>query len=228
MKIRYFHPAFIDSAQALMHEFKDDTSNTLLILGFNAACYFGYKYEDIIKGYDKVIIYNQENYEGIKELPWFDEFISAIGRADEVWEYTENNIKLMAQHGIEAKLHILKPYMNWGMYAPVEKDIDILFYGALTDYRKPVLDFLKQKYNVVIVTGYAEKSLYDGTFGSVLDSYILRSKLLLNIHSGKQQCEQEHARMAKWIGAPCQIISERSTHNYLNVPEMDYWELFTL
>lgn len=227
MKIRYFHPAFIDSAQSLMNEFKDDTSNTLLILGFNAACYFGYKYDDIIKGYDKVIIYNQENYGRIKDLPWFNEFITTISRADEVWDYSESNIPLMAEHGIDAHLHILKPYMNWNMYATVEKDIDILLYGELTEYRVKLIEFLQQKYNVVTLSG-TKDSLTSGVFGSALDSYILRSKILLNVHNDINQREQEYARMIKWIGAPCQIISERSIHNYLNVPEMDYWELFCL
>ena len=68
----------------------------------------------------------------------------------------------------------------------------------------------------------------EGTFGSELDEYILRSKILLNVHNNEIQFEQEQARMIKWLGAPCQIISERSAHNYLGVPEMDYWELFCL
>lgn len=118
--------------------------------------------------------------------------------------------------------------MNWNAYAPVEKDIDILIYGTLTEYRMKVIDFLRQKYKVVTLTGDARKSITDGIFGSVLDDYILRSKILLNIHSSEQNKEQECARMIKWLEAPCKIISERSTHNYLNVPEADYWELFCL
>ena len=231
MKIRYFHPAFIDSAQSLMNEFKDDKSNTLLILGFNAAMFFGYEYDDIVKGYDRVIIFNQENLVHCRDHYWFDKFMAHIGRADEVWDYTESNMAFLAGHGIEAKLHILKPYMNWDAYAPAEKDIDFLLYGSLSPRRMRVVEFLREKYNVVTVTGTDNKpdtSLMSGVYGSVLDDYILRSRVLLNIHASDDQLEQEHARMVKWIGAPCQIISERSIHNYLNVPEMDYWELFTL
>lgn len=228
MKIKYFHTAFIDSAQSLMHEFKDDTSNTLLILGFNAAMFFGYEYEDIVKGFDRVIIFNQENLPQCHEYYWFDKLMANIGKADEIWDYNETNIAFLAERGIQAELHILKPYMNWDMYAPVEKDIDILLYGALTPYRMNVIEFLRQKYNVVTLTGDEKMSITSGVYGSVLDNYILRSKILLNIHNCEIQREQEHARMIKWIGAPCQLISERSITNYLNVPEMDYWELFTL
>ena len=228
MRIRYFHPAFIDSAQALMNEFKDDTSNTLLILGLNAALYFGYDYDSVIKGYDKVIIYNQENFTLIKDMPWFGGFIDILRRADAVWEYAESNLPRMHELGITATHHILKPYMDWSKFATVDKDIDFLLYGSLTRYRMDVVNFLRKKYNVVTLTGEVTETLLEGVYGSVLDNYILRSKVLLNVHSGPDQKEQEYARMVKWIGAPCQIISERSLTNYLNVPEMDYWELFTL
>ena len=211
-----------------MHEFKDDTSNTLIILGFNAATFFGYEYDDITQGYDKVIIFNQENLRHCETLYWFSKFMDTITRADEVWDYNENNIQYLAGRCISAKLHVLKPYMNWGMYAPIKKDIDFLVYGALTPRRTNVIEFLRHKYNVVTLTGDAEMSLISGTHGDAVNSYILHSKVLLNIHSEEDQMEQEQARMVKWLGAPCKIISEKSTCNYLNVPEMDYWELFCL
>ena len=227
MRIRYFHKAFIDTAQSLMHEFKDDNSNTLIILGANALVHFNHNYEETIKGYDQVIVYNQENYNVAKDFPWFNGLLDILHRADEVWDYTESNIELFAQHGITAKLHILKPYMAWNLYAPIQKDIDILCYGTLTPRRQALIDFLAQRYNVVSLGGTMGTE-NEGTFGSELDEYILRSKILLNVHNNEIQFEQEQARMVKWLGAPCQIISERSTHNYLNVPEMDYWELFCL
>ena len=228
MKIRYFHPAFIDTAQSLAHEFKDDNTNTLIILGFNAAMFFNYEFDNIVRGYDKVIIFNQENLLTCQTYYWYEKFMLNIVRADEIWDYTETNIAFFAEHGIEAKLHILKPYMNWDIYAPVEKDIDILLYGALSPRRMQVVDFLRRKYNVVTLTGNDPQSLTAGIYGSVLDNYILRSKILLNVHNSETQREQEQARMVKWLGAPCRIISEKSTYNYINVPEMDYWELFTL
>ena len=217
MKIRYTNNVFIDTAHSLMNEYKDDTSNTLLIIGAINDC-ARYDYAEYTKGFDKVIIFNQDPYDCILVNHLREPYFDWIRRADEVWDYEETNIQYLAGIGIQAKLHILKPYKNWNMYGPVEKDIDFLFIGSLYDRRKVVLDFLKEKYNVVVTP--------DQTYGEALDDYILRSKVLLNIHGTTHF--QEQARMVKWLGAPCQIISERSIHNYLNVPEMDYWELFCL
>lgn len=217
MKIRYTNNVFIDTAHSLMNEFKDDTSNTLLIVGAINACEH-YSYDEYTKGFDKVILFNQDPYDCTLVNHLREPYFDWINRADEVWDYEETNIQYLSGLGIEAKLHILKPYKNWDMYAPVEKDIDFLFIGSLYDRRKAVIDFLKEKYNVVVTP--------DQMYGEALDDYILRSKVLLNIHGTTHF--QEQARMVKWLGAPCQIISERSVHNYLNVPEMDYWELFCL
>jgi len=218
MKIWNTHVALIDSTRSLMNEFKDDTSNTLLIVGGNVLAHFNYDFDSITKGYDKVIMFNQENYANASALGWFDKYIALAKRCDEVWDYDERNIPHFAQHGIEAKLHILQPYMNWDIYAPVDKDIDILVYGSHFERRDNVVEFLRHKYRVEFL---------DNTYGDALDSYIMRSKILLNVHS-TDHAAQEQARMIKWLGAPCQIISERSPYNYLGVPEMDYWELFCL
>lgn len=217
MKIRYTNNVFIDTAHSLMNEFKDDTSNTLLIIGAINEC-FRYSYEEYTKNYDKVIIFNQEPYDCDLVNNFREQYFDWLRKADEVWDYEEYNVQYLASLDIQASLHILKPYKNWNIYAPVEKDIDFLFIGTLYDRRKAVIDFLKEKYNVVVTP--------DQTYGEALDDYILRSKVLLNIHGTTHF--QEQARMVKWLGAPCQIISERSIHNYLNVPEMDYWELFCL
>ena len=217
MKIIYTNPVFIDTAHSVMNEFRDDTSNTLLIIGAINVCADN-DYAEYTKGYDRVIIYNQEPYDSLLVSNFPEKYMDWLRRADEVWDYTEENVQYLAAQGIQAKLHILKPYKNWDMYAPIQKDIDVLFIGTLYERRQTVIDFLRQRYNVVVTP--------DHTYGDVLDDYILRSKILLNIHGTTHF--QEQARMVKWLGAPCQIISERSTHNYLNVPEMDYWELFCL
>ena len=99
------------------------------------------------------------------------------------------------------------------------KDIDILFYGSINEHRRAVLDALKKKYNVVILNSWD---------GNVIDNYIMRSKVLLNIHYYYESSMQEQARMIRWIGAPCRIVSEKSFKNYLNVEEFDYKDLVNL
>jgi hypothetical protein len=56
----------------------------------------------------------------------------------------------------------------------------------------------------------------------------MRSKILLNIHYYYECALQEQARMIRWIGAPCRIISEKSFKNYLNVEELEYVDMFKL
>lgn len=231
MKFRYATPLLIDCVHSLMNEFKDDKSNTLCILG--AECFADqYNYDEFTHGYDKVIIYNFEplscTYDADlsyieSESTWITSkpCYEWLRLADEVWDYDVHNIQVLESIGIQASLHILKPWKNWDLYAPVNKDIDVLFIGCTYNKRrKRLLDYLSQKYNIKIID--RDNPIY----GDALDDYILRSKLLLNVHGVLNL--QEQARMIRWIGAPCQIISEKSAHNYLGVPEKEYWELFLL
>ena len=56
----------------------------------------------------------------------------------------------------------------------------------------------------------------------------MRSKVLLNLHYYYESSMQEQARMIRWIGSPCRIVSEKSFKNYLNVEEFEYKELMNL
>ena len=214
-----------------MHEFHDDHTNTLCMLGATDFC-DTHDYDSMTKGYDKVIVFNQEPMAVSHSMCLFDastggvdkksRYFEWLRRADEVWDYDENNIAFLKTLGINARLHILKPYMDWQLFAPVDKDIDILFVGCVDKWprRVSVIDFLMRTHNVMVI------GMDNPVYGDILDSYILRSKILLNIHAAS--ILQEQARMVRWIGAPCEIVSEKSAHNYLGVPEKEYWELFLL
>jgi hypothetical protein len=222
---------YLDTLNSLVHEFPDRSPDTLMVLGAVDFCNL-YDYHEFARGYSRVILYNQEPVAcasdgNISECRpgWIapgTKYYEWLSAADEVWDYDEENVQLLREIGIDAKLHILAPYMNWSIYAPVEKDIDILFVGRTDNLqrRNVLLDFLGRKYNVTILR--PDNPIY----GDSLDHYILRSRILLNIHGASPL--QEQARMVKWIGAPCQIVSEKSIRNYLNVPEKEYWELFLL
>jgi hypothetical protein len=130
----------------------------------------------------------------------------------------EDKSSLSFNDNVSVKLHLLKPYKDWSKYQPVEKDIDILFYGAMNGYRSYLLSKLSEKYHVCVLQGEWNR----------LDEFILRSKILLNIHFYYECALQEQARMIRWIGAPCRIISEKSKKNYLGVEEKTYEELLKL
>ena len=207
------HPAFNDTIESLKHEFKDDTSNTLVICG--AHDFSRTQSIDIYKKkYDKVIVFNQEPLTATQRQFMHKNYFVWLKQADEVWDYDEQNINEVLQFiRPDVKLHVLKPYKDWSVYQPVEKDIDILFYGSINEHRARVLNELKKRYKVVILNSWD---------GRVLDSHIMRSKVLLNLHFYYESSMQEQARMIRWIGAPCRIISEKSWKNYLGVEEKDY------
>ena len=213
------HPAFNDTIESLKHEFKDDTSNTLVICG--AHDFSRTQSIDIYKKkYDKVIVFNQEPLTATQRQFMHKNYFVWLKQADEVWDYDEQNINEVLQFiRPDVKLHVLKPYKDWSVYQPVEKDIDILFYGSINEHRRVVLDELKKKYNVVILRSWD---------GNVIDNHIMRSKVLLNIHYYYESSMQEQARMIRWIGAPCRIVSEKSWKNYLSIEEYEYEDLFNL
>ena len=212
------HPAFNDTIDSLKNEFKDDKSNIVIICG--AHDFSRTQSIDLYKKkYDKVIVFNQEPLTATQRQFMHKGYFSWLKQADEVWDYDEQNIEVLKLIRPDVKLHILKPYKDWSNYAPVAKDIDILFYGALNEHRRAVLEELKKKYKVVILNSWN---------GNVIDNHIMRSKILLNIHYYYESSMQEQARMIRWIGSPCRIISEKSHNNYLNVEEINYEDLVNL
>lgn len=218
MKFLSSHPAFNDTIDSLRHEYKDDQSNTLIVCGAHDFSRTQ-SIETLKQKYEKVIVFNQEPLTATQRNFMHKGYYAWLNQADEVWDYDEQNLEVLNLIRDDVKLHILKPYKDWSKFQPVNKDIDILFYGSMNEHRSKVLDELKKRYNVVILNTWD---------GNILDSNIARSKILLNIHYYYESYMQEQARMIRWIGAPCRIISEKSYKNYLNVEELTYEELLKL
>lgn len=214
------HKAFNETIDSLKNEFKNDTSNDIIICGAHDFSRTQ-NIEQYKKKFDKVIVFNQEPLTATQRQFMHKGYFTWLKQADEVWDYDEQNIEVLKLIRPDVKLHILKPYKDWSKYPKVEKDIDILFYGSTNEHRIKLLDVLKKKYNVV---HFKENNSH----WEDLDQYILRSKILLNIHYYYESAMQEQARMIRWIGSPCRIISEKSWKNYLGVEEMKYEDLFNL
>ena len=206
------HPAFNDTIDSLKNEYKDDKSNDVIICGghdFSRS----YSLDYFKRRFGRVIVFNQEPLLATQRQFMHKGYLQWIKQADEVWDYDEQNIELLNYLRPDIKLHVLKPYKDWSKLKPVDKDIDILFYGSMNEHRRKILDELKKRYKVSIVEAW----------GDALDQYILRSKILLNIHYYYECSMQEQARMIRWIGAPCRIVSEKSHKNYLSVEEIEDW-----
>ena len=211
------HPAFNDTIDSLKNEFKDDTSNSIIVCGVHETSQRR-TVADFKKQYDKVIAFNQEPLLAKQRTfmnIWMYKFLK---EADEVWDYDEMNFKAIKAIRPDTELHILKPYKNWSLFPRVSKDIDVLFYGCINNHRRVLLDALCRKYRVEVITN---------NFND-LDSLILRSRMLLNIHYYYEVAMQEQARMVRWVGAPCRIVSEKSWRNYLGIDELKYEEMFSI
>lgn len=215
------HPAFNDTIDSLKNEFKEDTSNSVVVFGSHILN--SNKFFELKNKYDKVIVFQMEQLTTEQPILWSNNgqpidrnYFTWLKLADEVWDYDEKNFDVLKTVRPDSKLHILKPYKDWSVYPAVDKDIDILFYGAMNEHRSNILNILKKKHKVVVL---------DSWDSTIIDQHILRSKILLNIHYYYDSACQEQARMIRWIGAPCRIVSEKSFKNYLNVEEMNYNEL---
>lgn len=210
-------PHFNDTIDSLKNEFKDDKSDAVVVCGVYETSKTK-TVADFKKQYSKVIAFNQEPLFAKQRQFMHIMMYKFLKEADEVWDYDEANFPAIKPIRPDTKLHILKPYKNWNIYSPVTKDIDILFYGAMNAHRQILLDSLRTRYKVAVLTNNFD----------TLDQYIIRSKVLLNVHYFYEVSMQEQARMIRWIGAPCRVVSEKSVHNYLGVDELDYKELFCL
>lgn len=221
MKFLSAGPAFIDTVDSLKNEFSSDSSNTLVVLGaYHFSTALGKSFSDLRESYksDKIVLFNQEQLHAKQRNFCTNEYLNWLKQADEVWDYDECNFDILTKLNPNVKLHLLRPYKDWSVYKPLKKDIDILFYGAMNPHRSYLLSKLSEKYHVCVLQNEWHK----------LDEFILRSKILLNIHFYYECSLQEQARMIRWIGAPCKILSEKSIKNYLGVEELDYMELLKL
>jgi hypothetical protein len=131
-----------------------------------------------------------EKYEGI--------FKNAL----DVWDYSQTNIRALAERGIPAK------YLTIG-YHPVirtvppgvKKDIDVFFYGNLNARRVKIIDDLdKAGVNVQ----YAR-----GIYGRNRDAVLARSKIVLNVHYHPQKIF-EAVRVSYLLNNGCYVVSEES------------------
>lgn len=218
MRIIRPNNVYIDTEMSLKSEFFNDSQDAVILLGPGILAQT-HDITDFKETSDtKIIIYNQAQLgnDNVKSILNF-KYFSYICLADEVWDYDEHNIKILKLIRPDIKLHILKPCkeLNAGT---TSKDIDVLFYGLMNKRRQDIIDELTNRGLNVFVA--------NGIWGDKLNSYIARSKILLNIHYYPRTALQEQARLVRWISTTgVQIVAEQSRTNYLNINEVPYEKL---
>jgi len=224
MEVFKFNRVF-DHIEISLHEFVGDNpkyDTTVFVLGYNVlknlndvkAQYPGYK----------VIVYQLEQL--YDQSPWVNrQSFYNLRAADEIWDYDQSNIVWMRQnYKLNAKfvpLLYTEDLNKLPSVNDVDSDIDVLFYGYMHERRAKLLFYLQQKF----AGKFKVFDLY-GIWGEELDSYIQRSKIVLNLHSGETS-KQEQARMYyPVINGRC-VVSEKSPQNYMgnSIIELEYDKL---
>ena len=160
-------------------------------------------------GHGKVIIYQLEP---LNKSHWWseDHIIPRLKDADEVWDYDLDNIRKLKSHGIDAKF---KPFLYTEGLKRIENspepDIDILFYGTLSDYRYKFLHNINHYGNLgTTVWAFALTE-------EILDEFIGRSKIIIDLQlNDKEKFIQKQTRLYyALINNKC-VLSEKSSRNY--------------
>ena len=99
----------------------------------------------------------------------------------EVWDYSQRNIEKFNDMGINRVKHFKIGFQKElaRLSNTKEKDVDVLFYGAVNERRKEILNKLEAK-------GLKVKTLF-GVYGKERDEWIERSKIVLNLHHYSSQ-----------------------------------------
>lgn len=182
--------------------------NTVVVLGSSIAQITPEQFRQQHLGM-RLVVYNLEQL--FKGSPWLNnKTLAWLRAADEVWDYDTENINFLYANGIKAS-YVPMEYCEELKFTSVyngPKDIDVLFYGAPTDRRLKILQNwmgMSQHHAVTIIA--------TGISGKLLEHYIHRSKIILNLHAFDNVYRQEQVRIFVPVINGCCVVSENSTRN---------------
>ena len=148
--------------------------------------------------------------------------LARLQMVDEIWDYDYENIGFMVD-----KMRIKTPMKFRPMLycnslktinhkSAKDKDIDILFYGGMNESRQRSLTYIQRNIHPYKI------EFIQNVWGSDLDEYIARAKIVLNLHFFPDN-RQEQVRMFPLVSNGCCVVSEFSESNHMgnsimNVP----------
>lgn len=159
------------------------------------------------------ILYNLEQID--YSSPWFNAALLSHFQAMTVWDYSQHNIEALQQFGIQAVGHLPIGYApTLSVITPLptaEQDIDVLFYGSLSDRRTTILNELRAQ-------GVRVEALF-GVYGPERDAMIQQAKIVINIHHYNTQVF-EVVRVSYLLANQRFVISELGAPDQ----ETDYFQ----
>ena len=124
--------------------------------------------------------------------------------ASEIWDYSAENVAFLRANGFTNVWHLplgYHPSLHRIQQLPeVEKDVEVLFYGARNERRRAVLNQIRQRFRL--------RTLF-GVYGQARDHWIARSRVVLNIHFYEMKVS-EQVRVSYLLNNECFVISEES------------------
>jgi hypothetical protein len=185
-------------ASAAVNQFQPNALN--IVLGA-----FNIFREDFARLPPRTIVYNLEQIDDATFQTWPD--LLPLMQTFEVWDFSERNIARL--RGVAPRLFHLPvgvvPELTRIRRAPAQ-DIDVLFYGALTDRRQAALRAIRD-------TGLTVRAEF-GLYGAERDALIARSKLVLNLHKHAAQIF-EIVRVSYLLANRVAVVSEVSDETEL-------------
>ncbi len=135
----------------------------------------------------------------------FANLLPVLSEALEIWDFSPQNIEYLARWNLQARLIPFGFHQRLQRISPApEQDIDVLFFGTVSAYRKQILDRLAEASHVQTLSG---------CYGPERDQWISRSKIILNLHTYRTLQSIEQSRLFYLLCQPCFVISEASTDN---------------
>ena len=166
------------------NEVKDDDSLYILYCAFQVT--------NLPKKY---IVYQCEQWGS----HWFGKhYWGIINGALQVWEFAENNIDKYPIELESKVVHVPAGLINGRMQ---EKDIDVVFYGAVNKHREDVLNQIRN--NKIHITCIQDK------YGEEMIDILSRAKVVINIHF-YEKGHLETFRINEALSCGCHVVSERN------------------
>jgi hypothetical protein len=172
----------------------DVTDRRQIILGAHLI-----KHNDIEWLKDDAIIYNFEQID--PNSPWLDQTYFSLLNKYKVWDYSLQNIQILKDMGVTNIHHLPLGYVYQmsRINSSDQKDIDILFYGSINQRRENIILSLKE-HGINIINLF-------GVYGQERDSFIARSKIVINIHFYESKIF-EIARVSYLLANNVCVVSE--------------------
>jgi len=173
-----------------------------IVVGYHLL---GPKVKDHFAG-RRVIVYQLEQLSDREG--WFTpERETLLRSAWAVWDYSPENVDFLRARGIE-RVGLLPIGYHRCLEKirhrdDAEKDIDVLFYGAVNDRRAAVIRQIQSRLRTECLFG---------VYGADRDAYIARSRIVLNVHFYQAQI-LEQVRLAYLLNNRCFVISEEAAAN---------------